>query len=211
MEATEAKEDPEKQEFFQVEKIVQSKTLKGRKYYLIKWVGYSSKENTWEPIEHLSNVIYMVEEFEQKQEEKNALKNKKAGSSVAGSEKGKKRENKAMDKMLETRDSIDYDDIQKNTDSDIVQRTGPEWTAEALGTYEADAKREGSFSRDEPERIMGVVKQMTGKEWLMKVKWKKDPKTGKRPKNSVYTNTALKKLCPDLLFEFYESNVISNV
>jgi hypothetical protein len=58
---------------------------------------------------------------------------------------------------------------------------------------------------------MGVVKQISDKEWLMKIKWKKDPKSGKRPKNSIYTNTALKKICPDLLFDFYESNVISNV
>jgi hypothetical protein len=35
-----------------------------QKLYFIKWVGYSSKENTWEPVEHLSNVVYMVEEFE---------------------------------------------------------------------------------------------------------------------------------------------------
>jgi hypothetical protein len=36
------------------------------KLYLIKWVGYSSKDNTWEPVEHLSNILYMVEEFEKK-------------------------------------------------------------------------------------------------------------------------------------------------
>ena len=76
---------------------------------------------------------------------------------------------------------------------------------------ESDAKREGSFDRDEPEKIMGVVRQINNKEWQMKVKWKKDPKTTKRPKNSIYTNTELKKKCPNLLFDFYESNVISSI
>ena len=57
----------EKEEFYQVEKIVQSKLVKGKKFYQVKWVGYSSKDNTWEPTEHLSNVIYMVEEYEEAQ------------------------------------------------------------------------------------------------------------------------------------------------
>ena len=75
----------------------------------------------------------------------------------------------------------------------------------------SDANREGAFGRDEPDKILGVVNQLNSKEWEMKVRWKKDPKTGKRPKCSIHTNTLLKKICPDLLFDFYESNVISNV
>jgi hypothetical protein len=61
-----AKKDTDKQEFYQVEKICDCKSSRGKKYYFIKWVGYSSKENTWEPLDHLSNVLYMVDEFEQK-------------------------------------------------------------------------------------------------------------------------------------------------
>lgn len=80
-----------------------------------------------------------------------------------------------------------------------------------MNIVNGDTNREGTFERDEPEKIMGVVKQLSNKEWAMKVKWKKDPKTGKRPKNSIHTNTSLKRICPDLLFDFYESNVISNV
>lgn len=59
-------QEDEKQEFFQVEKICDCKTIRGKKLYLIKWVGYSSKDNTWEPLVNLSNVLYMVDEFEQK-------------------------------------------------------------------------------------------------------------------------------------------------
>ena len=70
------KNDDEKQEFFQVEKIHNHKIVKGQKFYLIKWVGYSAKENTWEPIEHLSNVVYMVDEYELKLKERALNKNK---------------------------------------------------------------------------------------------------------------------------------------
>lgn len=45
-------------EYFEVEAIVGSRySRKKRKwYYLVKWVGYSEDENTWEPEEHLTNV-----------------------------------------------------------------------------------------------------------------------------------------------------------
>lgn len=43
----------------------------------------------------------------------------------------------------------------------------------------------------------------------MKVMWKKEGKTGKRPKPSIYTNTALKQMDPDILFDFYETNILN--
>ena len=70
------KSDEDKQEFFQVEKIWTHKIVRGQKFYFINWVGYSSKDNTWEPIEHLSNVVYMVEEYEQKLKERAQFRNK---------------------------------------------------------------------------------------------------------------------------------------
>lgn len=63
MEEQTNKED-EKQEFYQVEKICDCKTVRGKKFYFIKWVGYSSKDNTWEPLVNLSNVLYMVDEYD---------------------------------------------------------------------------------------------------------------------------------------------------
>ncbi len=33
-------------------------------YYQVKWKGYSSKENTWEPKKHLSNCHEAIERFE---------------------------------------------------------------------------------------------------------------------------------------------------
>jgi pyruvoyl-dependent arginine decarboxylase (PvlArgDC) len=41
------------QEVYAPEKIVDEKTVKGRKMYLIKWEGYSDRENTWEFIENI--------------------------------------------------------------------------------------------------------------------------------------------------------------
>lgn len=53
------------EKYYDVEKIVDKKiTASGKALYLIKWVGYSSKENTWESLTNLKNVKSMVDEFE---------------------------------------------------------------------------------------------------------------------------------------------------
>ena len=69
--------ESKEQEFFQVEKIVDSRTRSGNKFYYIKWVGYSSKDNTWEPVGNLQNVLYMIEDFEAKRKARNQAKSKK--------------------------------------------------------------------------------------------------------------------------------------
>jgi len=41
-------EEDEVEDEYEVEKLLQSKTIKGKVYYLVKWKGYSSKDATWE-------------------------------------------------------------------------------------------------------------------------------------------------------------------
>jgi len=42
------------EENYEVEKVVDDKTEKGKKFYLVKWKGYSDADNTWEPESSLS-------------------------------------------------------------------------------------------------------------------------------------------------------------
>ena len=48
---------------FDVEYIITRRTKGKKYYYLIKWEGYPIKDCTWEPISHLSNIMGMVNEF----------------------------------------------------------------------------------------------------------------------------------------------------
>ena len=41
------------EESYQVEKIMGVKTKKGKKLFLVKWHGYLSSENSWEPEENI--------------------------------------------------------------------------------------------------------------------------------------------------------------
>ena len=53
-----------KNKLYNIDKIITRKIIKGKKFYLIKWEGYSLEHCTWEPISHLKNVLNMVKEFE---------------------------------------------------------------------------------------------------------------------------------------------------
>ena len=46
-------EQQEEEEVFSVEKIVSKQVVGGKTQYLLKWKGYNSDENTWEPEENL--------------------------------------------------------------------------------------------------------------------------------------------------------------
>ena len=47
------KKSKERENICIVEKIIKMKIQKGKKYFLVKWVGFPSSDNTWEPKEHL--------------------------------------------------------------------------------------------------------------------------------------------------------------
>ncbi len=48
-----------------VEKILDKKKEKGKVYYLVKWKGFSNKDNTWEPRTNLIiDVPDMIKEYE---------------------------------------------------------------------------------------------------------------------------------------------------
>ena len=50
--------------FYEVEKIINCKIHKNKKYYLIKWLFFPIKESTWEPKSNLKNLKNLIDEFE---------------------------------------------------------------------------------------------------------------------------------------------------
>lgn len=77
----------------EVEKIINWRKVKGRKEYLVKWVGYSSQENSWVPYEGLQ-CPGLLEKFRTGAKPKKTKKARgKASSAVSGQlikkEKGK--------------------------------------------------------------------------------------------------------------------------
>lgn len=77
-----------------VEYIEDTRIIKGKKYYFVKWEGYSSKDNTWEPKENLSGLEEMIEEFEKS---RNKKKNKSKSISRSPVKNNKKKSKIAED------------------------------------------------------------------------------------------------------------------
>ena len=57
----------EKEEEYDVKKILDSRKINGKDDYLVKWLGYGNKENLWEPTENFSPEAFRkIEEYRQK-------------------------------------------------------------------------------------------------------------------------------------------------
>jgi hypothetical protein len=48
------------EEEFEPEEILKKEVRNGRTFYLVKWKGYTDKDNTWEPVKHLENCRRLV-------------------------------------------------------------------------------------------------------------------------------------------------------
>ena len=66
----------EGEEEFEVEKIMNKRTVRGREKFLVRWKGYMAEEDIWESRENLENAKELVEEFERvyKKEEDEELR-----------------------------------------------------------------------------------------------------------------------------------------
>ena len=54
------------EEMYNVERIVDKKNVGKKVMYFVKWEGYASDQNTWEPIANLKNVSKMVKRYNRK-------------------------------------------------------------------------------------------------------------------------------------------------
>ena len=48
---------------YEVATILDSKIVRNKLYYLVDWLGYTTNDRTWEPIENLANASTMVVAF----------------------------------------------------------------------------------------------------------------------------------------------------
>ena len=56
----------EGQKEFEVEEILNKRTIRGKEKFLVRWKGYTVEEDTWENRKNLENTKELVEEFERK-------------------------------------------------------------------------------------------------------------------------------------------------
>ena len=59
-----------------VEEVLDKRRIKDTIHYLVKWAGWPSEYNSYEPAAHLANAPRAIASFEQKLEQKRKRKNK---------------------------------------------------------------------------------------------------------------------------------------
>jgi hypothetical protein len=52
---------------YEVERILNHKQVSRKPYYLIKWKGYNTSENTWEPIKNLTGCHRLIQQYSRTQ------------------------------------------------------------------------------------------------------------------------------------------------
>ncbi|XP_078491254.1 enoyl-CoA delta isomerase 3, peroxisomal [Ciona intestinalis] len=70
---TKSKKQEKDEEIFEVEKVINRRKNKGRTFYLVRWKGFSSKDDTWEPTANLKHCKDAIQEYNNDLQKKNLL------------------------------------------------------------------------------------------------------------------------------------------
>ncbi|XP_030829163.1 chromobox protein homolog 1 [Strongylocentrotus purpuratus] len=176
---TEGESEEEEEEVYQVEKVVDKRIHKGRVEYLLKWKGYGDDESTWEPQDNLE-CPDLIEAYEKKIREKEALKRKSAQNVAAGDVAAKKRRKEEAAATEKRKDSSGPSKDGKQT--------------------KQDEKKYRGFDRGlDPERIIGATE--SNNELLFLMKWKNNNEA-----DLVRAKEANHR-CPQIVIQFYEERL----
>ena len=93
-------------EIYEVEKIINFKYYKNKKYYLIKWLSYPISESTWEPKSNLKYINDMLIKFEK--EYPYSIDQNMYNIYCSAINKGKKRSKKGQKKKKDMKNGIKY-------------------------------------------------------------------------------------------------------
>ncbi|XP_068081276.1 chromobox protein homolog 5 isoform X1 [Anabrus simplex] len=95
------------EEEYEVEKVVDSKIVRGQTQYKIRWKGFSPENDTWEPEEDL-NCPELIQEFLKSQPEeakgKDSKNKKRGGKTSAAEPKSKKKKKDSEEETAEGED-----------------------------------------------------------------------------------------------------------
>lgn len=114
-----SKDTKEDVEVFEVERVLKMRKYKGTTQYLIKWLGYSHEENTWEDADNLS-CSKLIDDFHNQQNRKENAK-RKSGSQA--SNRRSSRERRSSKSRKKDNDTISVSSGKSSDDEEQASRT----------------------------------------------------------------------------------------
>ncbi len=193
--------------FYEVEKIIDRRIVKGKKEYLIKWKGYPESQSTWEPISHLKYIQNLVDIFNEqynnyKSSSKDNNKDKKAKNSKDKNNKEKNIKEKSNKKENEKINKEIIVDPKKDKVGKENKLIGKKRKTSELKEVRLNGN-EVIFEVDQSlEKILAIKLENKG---LIAVVERRE-KNGKTNKE-IMTTEELKKINPWILIDYYEDKI----
>ncbi|XP_065214706.1 chromobox protein homolog 1-like [Planococcus citri] len=168
------------EETYIVEKIVKKRIRKGQEQYLVKWLGYPSSKNTWEPRSHLAECKYLIAQLESRKKTPSKRRSKASKGSTS-------RTSDINASLTKSKNVADVE-LNESTSNGIRGRRSKKINSEKT-----------AFARNlKPLEIVGYV-ECDGEHYFL-IKWDSG-KIGMVPNNDA------RKFCPQLVIKFYESKI----
>lgn len=181
-------DDSGSEEEYVVDKIVGRRERKGKVEYFLKWKGYESDSNTWEPRENL-DCPELIKAFEQSRTDgkkdagkKRTSKKKKSGGDSANENDGSDEEGRDGTVSMKSNKSKSVDDDGKQAENEQVE--------------EMNGFEKGYI----PEKILGATEG--DNELLFLIQWKD------KDRAQLVKSKEARKHCPQLVIDFYEERLI---
>ena len=190
-------------DFYIIEKILKCRKNKkiNNTEFLIKWRGYPSSQNTWEPKINLLNCKGLLNTF--------LKKNKKSISNEPENQELKASSEKIKKKLIE----IIPIDVEKNENDDInKKRKNPFIQEEKSNIFEKKFEildeRGSCKNGDIPLKIVNYwIKNDV--EFFFMVEWERR-KNGFKPLNEIISSLELKYFDSFIIIDFYEDQIKKN-
>lgn len=187
--------DSDTEEEYVVEKIVDRRERKGKVEYLLKWKGYDSGSNSWEPRENL-DCPELIKAFEQSRTD--AAKKDGAAAGKKRTTTKKKRTGGESENDNDGSDDEGRDDnaSTKSNKSKSNDDGGDPKQADGEAVEELNGFEKGYV----PEKILGATEG--DNELLFLIQWKD------KDKAQLVKSKEARKHCPQLVIDFYEERLI---
>lgn len=173
---------------FFVEKILGVKKINGITHYKCKWIGFSNKQNSYEPASSFKDpkiIQILLKDYKKSLEKKNNEKNEISDS------------------------DSNYDDDYINNNLINKKNVNEKKKIKHDNTiYHSFIK--GDINKDIPLKIVTVLQNKEEPNSLfIEIEWKKR-KNGIKPCNSTYTNQKIREKFPLFLLDYYENAILLN-
>ncbi|XP_058453520.1 chromobox protein homolog 3-like [Malaya genurostris] len=191
-------ESSEEEEYV-VEKIVDRRERKGKIEYFLKWKGYDSSANTWEPKENLE-CPELIKAFEDARTEA-----KKETPKEKEKTKEKKKPSKPSSGSGTSKKKMDSDGENEGSEDDDKDDTASTKSTKSktVAADDASASDDGMNGFEKgyiPEKILGATE--ANSELLFLIQWKD------KDKAQLVSSKEARKHCPQLVIDFYEERLI---